>query len=227
VTRLVYAIVVMLVWPMSALAQPPAADDASLPAWNEMRGEKLLALQAKGDPERGEITFDPCRGCHRAGAVGRVNGSYPRLAGQHATVLIKQMTDIRAGRRDNPKMEPFIDDHAVLSPLEIADLAAYIAALPIPDSNGKGPGTDLALGKRLFLKDCATCHGDSGEGKAQKFYPMVAAQHYLYLLREEHFIHDGSRRNANPDMIKAIRSYSDADMEAVADFLSQLPPPKK
>lgn len=226
-TRLAHVIAVMLMWPLSALAQAPAADDASPPPWNEMRGEKLLALQAKGDPERGEISFDPCRGCHRAGAVGRTNGSYPRLAGQHATVLIKQMTDIRAGRRDNPKMVPFIDDHAVLSPLEIADLAAYISRLPIPAGNGKGPGTDLARGKQLYQKDCATCHGNNGEGKAQKFYPMVAAQHFRYLLREEHFIQDGTRHNANPDMVKAIKLYSDADMEAVADYLSELPPPTK
>jgi cytochrome c553 len=219
VSKLVATATVLLAWAPAALAQPPV--------WNEMHGEEVVALQATGDPSRGEALFVPCRGCHRAGAVGRSNGSYPRLAGQHATVLIKQMTDMRAGRRDNPKMAPFIDDHAVPSPLEIADLAAYLSQLPIPATNGKGPGTRLERGKRLYFKDCAICHGDEGAGDARKFYPMVAAQHYRYLLREERFIRNGKRHNANPDMVKAIGPYSDADMEAVADFLSRLPPPKQ
>jgi cytochrome c553 len=227
VTRLLNVIIVLLIWPMSASAQLLAvADDSGTPVWNEMRGEKLIALKAKGDPLRGEISFEPCQGCHRAGAVGRTSGSYPRLAGQHATVLIKQMTDIRAGRRNNPKMDPFIGDHAI-SAMEIADIAAYISALPIPDANGKGPGTSLARGKELYVKDCVTCHGDKGEGKSEKFYPMVAAQHYRYLLREVQFIRDGDRRNSNPDMVKVIKSYTDTDMEAVADYMSQLAPPKQ
>lgn len=226
-TRLLNVIVVLLVWPLSTLAQAPAAaGDSSAPVWNEIKGEKLIALQAKGDALRGEISYDACQGCHRANAVGRTSGAYPRLAGQHGTVLIKQMTDIRAGRRNNPKMEPFIGDH-VVTPMEIADLAAYISALPIPAENGKGPGTGVDRGRALYVKDCATCHGDKGEGKGEKFYPMVAAQHYRYLLREVQFIRDGDRRNSNPDMVKVIKDYADADMEAVADYMAQMAPPKK
>jgi cytochrome c553 len=56
---------------------------------------------------------------------------------------------------------------------------------------------------------------------------MVAAQHYRYLLREVQFIRDGDRRNSNPDMVKVIKSYTDTDMEAVADYMSQLAPPKQ
>jgi len=224
VTRFANVLVALSMWPMAVMAQAPAAaDDSGAPVWNEMRGEKLIALKAKGDPLRGELSFEPCQSCHRPGAIGRVSGAYPRLAGQHATVLIKQMTDIRAGRRNNPKMDPFISDHAI-SPMEIADIAMYLQGLPIPTSNGKGPGTGLARGKELYAKDCVTCHGDKGEGKAEKFYPMVAAQHYRYLLREMQFIRDGDRRNSNPEMVKVIKPYSDADMEAIADYLAQLPP---
>ena len=88
-------------------------------------------------------------------------------------------------------------------------------------------GTALALGRSLYDKDCATCHGDHGEGQAKKFYPMVAAQHYRYLLRETGFIRDAKRHNANPEMVKVIKAYSDGDMEAVADYMSRLPPPAR
>ena len=139
---------------------------------------------------------------------------------------MKQIADIRAGRRANPKMEPFIDDH-VLTPFDIADIAVFLQALPIAATNGKGPGTGIEKGKQLYDKDCASCHGKKGEGDAGKFYPMVAAQHYKYLLREVKFIRDGDRRNSNPDMVTAIKTYSSAEMEAVSDYMAQLLPPGK
>ncbi len=212
------AIVVTGLWALVATAQTP-------PVWNEIKGEQLIALQAKGDPARGETAFVPCQGCHRKDASGRTSGAYPRLSGQHAQVIIKQVTDIRAGRRYNPKMEPYLDDH-LLTPLAIADIASYLQGLPISAENGKGPGSGVAAGKKIYENDCNDCHGNKGEGDAAKFYPMVAAQHYRYLLRELKFIRDGDRRNANPDMVKRIKAYSDNDLEAMADYLAQLPPPK-
>jgi cytochrome c553 len=189
-------------------------------------GELRAALEAKGDPVRGAAAFEPCEGCHRKDASGRVSGAYPRLAGQHASVLMKQMVDIRGGLRSNPKMEPFIVDHGV-TPFDIADIASHLQQLPISNGNGKGPGTQVARGKTLYDKDCADCHNAKGEGKAAKFYPMVAAQHYKYLLREVQFIRDGDRKNSNPDMVTIIKGYTTADLEAVADYMAQMEPPKK
>lgn len=191
--------------------------------WNEMYAEKLQSLQTKGDPLRGEIAFEVCQGCHRAGALGRVDGSYPRLAGQHATVLIKQMTDVRAGRRDNPRMYPFADKH-VIGPQDIADIAAFLQGLPVPPNNGKGAGENLERARKLYEADCAICHGDKGEGSGEKFYPRVSGQHYKYLLRETQSIRDGERRNANPKMVRVIKGYSDADIAIVTDYMSRFAP---
>ena len=77
----------------------PAFALAQTPAWTDLRGELKDALEAKGDPARGKAAFVPCEGCHRGDATGRPSGAYPRLAGQHVRVLVKQITDIRAGRR--------------------------------------------------------------------------------------------------------------------------------
>lgn len=199
---------------------------AQTPTWNDIKGELKTALEAKGDPTRGEAAFESCAGCHRKDASGRVSGAYPRLSGQHATVLMKQIVDIRAGRRSNQKMEPFVDDHA-LTAYQIADLAVYLQGLPISKENGKGTGAGAAKGKAIYDNDCADCHGASGQGSAAKFYPMVAAQHYRYLLREMQYIRDGDRRNSNPDMVKVIKSYANADLEALADYMAQLAPPAK
>ena len=217
--RLMAMIVVAVVWPLAAQAQKPAGKD--------IPEDLKAALQAKGDPVRGKATFRPCQDCHGADASGRTSGAYPRLAGQHATVLIKQITDMQAGRRVNPKMKLFFDDH-VLAPGEIADIAAYLQRLPISAKNGKGRGLGIAAGKKRYEKDCVECHGAKGEGNAEKFYPMVAAQHARYLLRQMQYIRDGDRRNYDPDMVKLLRSsYMSTDLERVADYMAQLPPPKK
>jgi cytochrome c553 len=216
----------MLMCALGAAAQTPApaaASDADgAYVWNAMQGEKLQALGAKGDPARGEITFEICQGCHRAHALGRPDGSYPRLAGQHITVLIKQMTDVRAGRRRNDKMLPFIDKH-VTNPQDIADIAAYLTKLPSPPNNGRGPGTDLARGEKIYAADCATCHGKGGEGDGPQFYPRLNGQHYKYMLREMIDIRSGTRGNSNPRMVEVVKKLSDADLEAAADYLSRLP----
>ncbi len=60
---------------------------------------------------------------------------------------------------------------------------------------------------------------------AAAFYPLVAAQHYRHLLLELANISDGSRRNSHADMVKLIKPYSQAQLEAVADHMSRLPPP--
>lgn len=213
------SIVVAAMLPVAASAQTTAE-------WNQIKGELAEALKAKGDPARGEMAFVACQGCHRKDASGRTSGAYPRLSGQHATVLMKQISDIRSGRRNNPKMEPYVEDH-LAAPEDIADIATYLETLPISTENGKGPGANLAAGKEIYDRDCVECHGKNGEGSAAKFFPMVAAQHYRYLLRELRFIRDGDRGNSNPDMVKVIKSYRDAQLEALADYMAQMPPPKK
>lgn len=211
-------IVLLAVLFASACAGPEPA----LPGWNTPYPEMTEALRLTGDPVRGEAAFVICQGCHRVGALGRVDGSYPRLAGQHATVLIKQLVDVRSGRRSNPKMLPFAD-HMVLTTQEVTDIAAYLERLPVPPDNGRGPGEQLDRGAKLYAADCATCHGTNGEGRADRYFPRLAGQHYRYLLREGRMIRDGTRRNANPEMVNAIRNYSDEDIDLVSDYVSRLP----
>jgi cytochrome c553 len=206
-------IVVLLAW-MIGLAR--AGDD-----WNAAQPEQQDALRRRGNVGAGEAAFEACQGCHRVGALGRADGSYPRLAGQHAEVLIKQMVDVRSGRRGNPKMLPFADRH-VLSVQNIADLAAYLQALPVTADNGHGSGEALSAGAAAYGRDCARCHGVAGEGDAVRFFPRLAGQHYHYLLRASRMIRDRERRNSHPEMAELIRGYSDDELAAVADYISRL-----
>lgn len=191
--------------------------------WNDQSGgEKIEALQKKGDVKNGKDAYEICGACHLPSGAGRPDGTFPQLAGQHATVIIKQIADIRAGLRDNPTMYPFAK--TLNDAQELADVAAYIQTLCIPLDHGKGSGdaTLLAKGKELYVKECTTCHGADGQGDAQKFYPVLAGQHYKYLLRQVTDIRDGKRRNANPDMVKIVKKYSNNDLDSVVEYMSSL-----
>lgn len=208
------------------LALQPAVAPAQIQVAFETAGELKAVLDLKGDPERGKAAFDDCAGCHRKDASGRAGNATPRLSGQHASVLIKQIVDIRSGKRKNEPMKPYVIDPA-LSLQTFADIASYLQSLPVTGSLGKGPGSGVARGKVLFERDCAGCHGTAGEGQGELFHPMVAAQHYSYTLRELGLIRDGNRGNSNPGMAALVKTYSEGDLQAVADYVAQLPPPPR
>lgn len=207
------------------LALLPAAVQAQTTVALATSGELKAALALAGDPVRGKAAFEDCAGCHRKDASGRTNGTTPRLSGQHASVIIKQLVDIRSGARLNPPMKPYVEGPE-MTPQALADIATYLEALPIVGRFAQGPGSDLARGKTLFEKDCVACHGAQGEGRAALFHPMVATQHYGYLLRELGLIRDGGRGNSNATMRSLVQGYGPAELQAVADHMSRLPPPK-
>lgn len=210
-------------------------------AWNEGGGEQDEALTLTPDRERGIAVYEVCSACHLLEGWGQEDGTFPQLAGQHAAVMIKQLADIRAGNRDNPTMYPFaLDDqimaaagysHGEIKPAQlVADVADYVEKLPMNPANGKGPWNQLfpefKEGERLYKENCVKCHGENGEGSAEKFYPKIHGQHYKYMLRQFEWIRDGKRRNANPDMVKQIQNFSDKDMQMVINYTSRLPIPK-
>ncbi len=199
-------------------------------AWNEGGGEQAEALHDVGDPENGLDVFEVCSACHMPEGWGTEDGTFPQLAGQHAQVLIKQLSDIRAKNRDNPTMYPFALPESIGDAQALADVVAYIEKLPMNPENGKGEwdkGTpEFEQGKQLFADNCVKCHGETGLGKPEKFYPRINGQHYKYMLRQFEWIRDGKRRNANPDMVKQIQGFSDKDMKMVINYVSRIPVPK-
>ncbi|MBX3648908.1 MAG: c-type cytochrome [Rhodocyclaceae bacterium] len=213
------------------LAGPPAPKKEGIESkeykWNAQEGEKIEALKLKGNAKEGRDGYEICGACHLPSGAGRPDGTFPQLAGQHTTVLIKQMADIRAGLRDNPTMYPFAKE--LVDAQELANVSAYIQSLCIPLDHGKYEGADaaaqIAKGKDLYEKQCKECHGANGEGNKEKFYPVIAGQHYKYLLRQMTEIRDGKRRNANPDMVKVIKPYTNDQLVAISAYQSSLSMP--
>lgn len=199
-------------------------------AWNEAGGEKDEALHLKPNRENGRDVYEVCSACHMPEGWGTEDGTFPQLAGQHRGVLIKQLADIRAKNRDNPTMYPFALPESIGDAQALADVVDYIEKLPMNPEHGMGPwaeGTpEFARGKKLYADNCVKCHGETGMGMPDKFYPRINGQHYKYVVRQFEWIRDGKRRNANPDMVKQIKEFTDRDMQEVINYASRIPVPK-
>jgi cytochrome c553 len=193
--------------------------------WHEGGGEEDEALKLKPDNNNGRDVYEVCAACHLPEGWGLTDGTFPQLAGQHRTVIIKQLADIRAQNRDNPTMYPFALPSQIGGAQAVADVSAYIQKLKMNPEPGLGDGKDLVLGKKLYEENCTRCHGANGEGDNDKFYPRIHGQHYEYLVRQYEWIKAGKRRNANPDMVAQIQKFSDRDTKAVLDYVSRLKPP--
>ncbi len=90
---------------------PPVSGDAALVA----QGRKLFE---QGIPERGVAA---CATCHGPGALG--SGIFPRLAGQHAEYVLRQLNVIQTRLRQSPVMHGIIKD---LKPAEMRAVAAFV-----------------------------------------------------------------------------------------------------
>ncbi len=202
-----------------------AQDVASRAAVAQREYDEVMALTPNlADGAKSYLT---CAVCHRPEGWGSPDGEYPQIAGQLRTVIIKQLADIRARNRDNPLMYPFSMPRVLGGPQQLANVAAYVAQLPMTSDNGKGPGTDLELGKRLYWANCVNCHGAQGEGKEKEHMPAIAGQHYLYLVRQFDAIRTGRRKNADPNMADQIQGFSPREEFAVLDYTSRLTPARE
>lgn len=208
--------------PAAEEARPPDGESAATPSVR-----RVLALE--GDPEAGERIYRTCAVCHRADGGGRPDGTFPQLAGQHGEVVVKQLVDIREGRRHNPVMEPWAEH--LVDDQDVADVAAYVETLPVParpdPAAEPAEAPDGVDGAALYGRDCRSCHGARGQGDAQRFVPVLAHQHERYLLRQIRAIAGGRRENAHPAMERIVEHYTDAQLRAVVRHAAALPGPER
>jgi cytochrome c553 len=93
---------------------------AYVPIGSVSAGATLAATGANGKTV-------PCAACHGSGLQGM--GNVPRLAGQHPTVLARQLYNFQTGANSGPDAEMMKKVVANLTDEDILDLAAYAASL--------------------------------------------------------------------------------------------------
>jgi cytochrome c553 len=136
------------------------------------------ALQSRPDLDHGAALFHMCAACHGTSGTGTPDGEIPRIAGQHFSVLVKQLVDYRNDRRWDQRMEDFADQHHLKNAQEIADVAAYTSEIETAPEAGVGVGSGefLAQGAEIYAGSCVSCHGRNANGSGQQRVPRWRAR---------------------------------------------------
>lgn len=177
----------------------------------------------KPDPVRGARSYETCAACHGRKGEGVSDGTVPAIGGQHYMVLVKQLADFRADVRTDLRMKHFSDTSHLAYSQEIADVASYIASLPVNPPSAAIPGAAVARGMNVYARQCERCHGPSGEGDAEGFVPRIAAQHAAYLQRQLQEARVGRRESMVRSHAHFAKDLSETDRIAVTQYLAGSP----
>lgn len=182
-------------------------------------------MAAEGNAAAGKTRAAACAACH--GADGNsMTADFPKLAGQSAGYIAKQLADFKSGKRSNPIMAGMA---AGLSAQDMADLGAYYASQKT--SLGVADETMVAAGQRLYragnettgVPACMACHGPTGSGNAAARFPALSGQHAKYVVAQLKAFAAGQRGNDMNGMMRDVAGkMSDAEMKAVASYVSGL-----
>jgi len=193
---------------------------------DDARKELMEAARLTPDTAHGAVLFETCAACHGRDGLGASDGTVPAIAGQHGSVLLKQLVDFRHNQRWDERMQHFSDQHHLASAQELTDVTAHIASLRrfAPRLNAVGTGEYLQQGASVYFRVCEACHRSLGQGDLLYFRPRLAGQHYQYLLKQLDDIASGARPAMHPAHAERIRVLSESERMGIADYLSRMSP---
>ena len=215
--------VIWLVLLLAALNSVGVAQSrlGAAPASPQWSAELRAAMHSTPDLRAGEDDFAPCGACHGVDGRGVADGSVPAIAGQHFSVVAKQLVDFRHSRRWDMQMEHAAKMRHLEGGQDIADVAAFVARLPRGFGSGTGPGEYLNEGARAYFRHCERCHGALGGGDALRGIPRLAGQHYGYLYRQFFDAVEQRRPNLSQDHIELMRKMEREEIIGISDYLSR------
>ena len=161
-----------------------------------------------------------CLACHGEGGNSTTAG-VPSIAGQPRTFIENQMVLFREELRPSDQMLPVVKG---MKDPEIAALARHFSALPAKPVFAGSTDQNLMHAGQAAAKElrCGACHLSDFSGQNQ--VPRLALQREEYLLSEMKAYRDGKRKGGDAIMAAALFGVSDAQLTALAHFLSRAAP---
>jgi len=171
-----------------------------------------------------------CQGCHGVHGEGNAPASIPRLAGQSAEYLGKQLEDYASGDRANPVMRNFAKP---LTRADIEAVATYFSTASAPRTviPSTASAAQLNFGRRLArqgseakrVQACDSCHGPDGIGVLHAA-PYLAGQSAQYLTSALTSFQQRTRKNDPGKLMTSVAGQLNAsDIAAAAAYFSSLP----
>ena len=205
----------MVLFVVSSVAY--AADEKKSTVVDPAKGE---AIYNNGDTARG---IPACISCHGAAGASTI-AQNPKLAGQHAAYIYKQLLNFRGPDRKQAIMTAYA---MMLTDEEMRSIAAFVDKQPVSPGAAKNKAT-VDLGKQIYragiaeknVPACAACHGPNGAGVPAQF-PRLGGQHAEYTTAQLNNFRSGARKNG-PMMMTISKRLSDDEIQAVSDYIAGL-----
>ena len=186
-------------------------------AESKLSSQELIATK--------KIINNLCIACHGIDGNSLISAN-PKLGGQHAAYILKQLKNFKSGLRENAVMAGMVVN---LTEQEMINLALYFSEQNILLSKARNNGVG-SLGEKIFragiknkgVAACASCHGPSGHGIPDK-YPRLNAQHSQYTLAQLNAFRLELRKNDSDEVMRTIaQKLTEQEMQAVADYIQGL-----
>ena len=186
----------------------------------------------KGDPAKAQaIVTQVCAACHAADG-NSVTPANPKLAGQHAEYITKQLRNfkdaVKDPNKDGVRRSAVMGGIAsTLSDQDMLNLGVYFSEKTMKPDSAKLP---YDLGQKVYrggnagtgVPACAACHGPTGAGIPTQF-PRLGGQHADYILAQLKAFRAGDRANDAGKMMRTIANkMSDQEMLGVANYIAGL-----
>ena len=181
-----------------------------------------------------EARVQGCVTCHGQGGQGAESGYFPRIAGKPAGYLYNQLVAFRDGTRHYAPMNYLV---AYLPDAYLKEIAQYFASQRPPFAPPEAVKADpeaLRRGAALVkggdagkgIPACVACHG-AGLTGMEPGIPGLVGLRPTYVVAQLTRWRVGERHAAEPDCMKRVATrLTDADMNAIAAWLSQQGAPK-
>lgn len=157
-----------------------------------------------------------CIDCHRT--RGNLGAQLPRIEGQHAAYLARELGRFRDTHRKNLPMQIVA---SALTRDQLQALAAELAARPWDPKPQRTDAAAATAGSPLAAAlACSSCHGPTFRGA--HLVPRLAGQNPEYLARQLRAFDSGHRELSLPEAALSMKGLNAAEINALAHYLSSL-----
>lgn len=184
--------------------------------------------RAAADPAAGQALYELCSNCHGTEGEGNAALNAPKIAGQPAWYLHRQLDHFKSGLRGATADDAFGTQMAAFAAMlpdetSVSHLLAYVGQLPDRPVAATVTG-NVERGRKLY-DPCASCHGTAGEGIWHRNAPRLAQMSDWYLARQLKNFRDGIRGGHRKDFYgsqMAAMTSSLKDDRAIDDLVSYI-----